>query len=63
MRMRIRERSLDVWLKTKNAKEFDKQMNLSLKILKFLTRLNHYHIKLAEQGVSKSITNKITRYF
>lgn len=41
-RLIVRQKSLVVWKKTQNAKDFDLLMNDSLKCLKRLTRIHHY---------------------
>lgn len=64
MRMRIRQKSLIVWKKTKDAKQFDKEMKFSLKTLKILTKLNQYQKQYAESGAIKALfVRKVMKVF
>lgn len=62
MRMRVRSKSLEVWLKTKNAEEFDKQMKKSLQLLKFLTTTNHRIVRFKKRGeLMKTVKTKLLK--
>lgn len=67
MRMSIREKSLKVWEKTKNAEQFDKKMKFDLWILKKLTKLNHYKKWYSEPGAIKALLirkiSKVSKIF
>ena len=62
MRMRVRDKSLKTWLKTKNAEEFDKKMKFSLTILRRITKLSHIQRRISTPGELKGmIKNKINK--
>ena len=42
MRMKSRKKSLEIWSDTKNASDFDLQMEKHLYWLKLFTKINHY---------------------
>ena len=45
-RMVVREKSLEIWLKTKNVIEFDKLIETHLEKLNFYTKIYHYKYKI-----------------
>ena len=49
LRLKVREKSLEVWKNTENAVIFDDKMKLSLVSLKISTRLNHYLQKIVNK--------------
>ncbi|MET6759748.1 Coenzyme F420 hydrogenase/dehydrogenase, beta subunit C-terminal domain [Pseudoalteromonas sp. NCIMB_1079] len=64
MRMRIRQKSLKVWKETKNAEQFDKEMQFSLNVLKKLTKLNQYQKRYSESGAIRAlIMRKVNKVF
>jgi coenzyme F420-reducing hydrogenase beta subunit len=48
-RLKTRKKSLEVWKKTKNATEFDKQMKFSLFLLKTATRVYHHTKRILDK--------------
>ncbi|MDO6810413.1 Coenzyme F420 hydrogenase/dehydrogenase, beta subunit C-terminal domain [Zobellia galactanivorans] len=42
LRRKTRQKSLDVWREVMNAEKFDKEMKSSLKLLRTITKFNHY---------------------
>lgn len=63
-RMKVRKKSLDVWKKTKDAEQFNKQIKLDLKVLKILTRINHLQLKIQDPvKVRMAIKNKLNKVF
>ena len=63
-RMRVRKKSLDIWKKTKDAEQFNKQIKFELKVLKVLTKTNHLQLKAQDPvKVKTAIKNKLNKVF
>ena len=59
-RMVVREKSLEIWLKTKNVIEFDKLIETHLEKLNFYTKIYHFKNKIKSKISIKSTFNNIS---